>query len=147
MKLYGFGPTRSLRALWGLKELGVEFEFIPVNLQAGAHKRPEFLAINPAGKVPVLIDGDRHIWESLAIIEYVAEKFPEAKVWPMDAAARAYARVLSAEMHAGFAPLRRHCAMNMARRLLPLQPCRQRHHRLHIGARILADLDVIGMKA
>ena len=44
MKLYGFGPTRSLRALWGLKELGVEFEFIPVNLQAGEHKRPDFLA-------------------------------------------------------------------------------------------------------
>jgi glutathione S-transferase len=65
--------------------------------------------------VPVLIDGDRHIWESLAIIEYVAEKFPGAKVWPADAAARAHARVLCAEMHAGFAPLRRNCPMNMAR--------------------------------
>ena len=49
MKLYGFGPTRSLRALWGLKELGLEFEFIPVNLQAGEHQRPEFLrSIRPA---------------------------------------------------------------------------------------------------
>src|SRR5580765_8958525 len=48
MKLYGFGPTRSLRALWGLRELGVDFEFVPVNLRAGEHHRPEFLALNPA---------------------------------------------------------------------------------------------------
>src|SRR5687768_17811500 len=66
MKLYGFGPTRSLRALWGLKELGAEFEFIPVNLQAGEHQRPEFLALNPAGKVPVLVDGDFVLTESAA---------------------------------------------------------------------------------
>jgi hypothetical protein len=64
MKLYGFGPTRSLRALWGLKELGLEFEFIPVNLQAGEHRRPEFLALNPAGKVPVLVDGELVLTES-----------------------------------------------------------------------------------
>ena len=53
MKLYGFGPTRSLRALWGLKELDADFEFIPVDLLAGEHKRPDFLRLNPAGKVPV----------------------------------------------------------------------------------------------
>ena len=58
MKLYGFGPTRSLRALWGLKELDADFEFIPVNLLAGEHKHPDFLRLNPAGKVPVLVDGD-----------------------------------------------------------------------------------------
>ena len=58
MKLYGFGPTRSLRALWGLKELAADFEFIPVNLLAGEHKHPDFLRLNPAGKVPVLVDGD-----------------------------------------------------------------------------------------
>ena len=80
MKLYGFGPTRSLRALWGLKELGLEFEFIPVNLQAGENRRPEFLALNPAGKVPVLVDGDLVLTESAAIVLYLAEKYPEKKL-------------------------------------------------------------------
>ena len=98
MKLYGFGPTRSLRALWGLKELGVEFEFIPVNLQAGEHKRPEFLAINPAGKVPVLIDGDLVIPESAAIVLYLAEKYPEKGLMParLEQRAQAYRWVLFA---------------------------------------------------
>jgi glutathione S-transferase len=82
MKLYGFGPTRSLRAQWGLKELDLEFEFIPVNLQAGEHRRPEFLALNPAGKVPVLIDGDLVLTESAAIVLYLAEKYPEKKLMP-----------------------------------------------------------------
>ena len=89
MKLYGFGPTRSLRALWGLKELGAEFEFIPVKLQAGEHKRPEFLALNPAGKVPVLIDGDLVIPESAAIVLYLAEKYPEKGLMPAGLAQRA----------------------------------------------------------
>lgn len=82
MKLYGFGPTRSLRALWGLKELGLEFEFIPVNLQAGEHKSPEFLALNPAGKLPVLVDGDLVLTESAAIVLYLAEKYPGKKLMP-----------------------------------------------------------------
>jgi len=82
MKLYGFGPTRSIRALWGLKELGLEFEFIPVNLQAGEHRRPDFLALNPAGKVPVLVDGDLVIPESAAIVLYLAEKYPEKGLMP-----------------------------------------------------------------
>ena len=82
MKLYGFGPTRSLRALWGLKELGLEFEFIPVNLQAGEHQAPEFLKLNPAGKVPVLIDGELVLTESAAIVLYLAEKYPEKKLMP-----------------------------------------------------------------
>jgi len=82
MKLYGFGPTRSLRALWGLKELEAEFEFIPVNLQAGEHRRPDFLALNPAGKVPVLVDGDLVIPESAAIVLYLAEKYPEKGLMP-----------------------------------------------------------------
>jgi glutathione S-transferase len=58
MKLYGFGPTRSLRAQWALNELDAEFEFVPVNLLAEEHKHADFLRLNPAGKVPVLIDGD-----------------------------------------------------------------------------------------
>lgn len=98
MKLYGFGPTRSLRALWGLKELGVEFEFIPVNLEAGEHKTPEFLAINPAGKVPVLVDGDLVLPESAAIVLYLAEKYPEKGLMPskLEQRAQVYRWVLFA---------------------------------------------------
>ena len=88
MKLYGFGPTRSLRALWGLKELGLEYEFIPVNLVAGEHRRPDFLALNPAGKVPVLVDGDLVIPESAAIVLYLAEKYPEKTLMPTSLAQR-----------------------------------------------------------
>jgi glutathione S-transferase len=89
MKLYGFGPTRSLRALWGLKELGAEFEFIPVDLQAGEHRRPEFLALNPAGRVPVLVDGDLVIPESAAIVLYLAEKYPKKGLMPASLEQRA----------------------------------------------------------
>jgi glutathione S-transferase len=89
MKLYGFGPTRSLRALWGLRELGVDFEFIPVNLLAGEHKSPEFLRLNPAGKVPVLVDGDTVIPESAAIVLYLAEKYRERGLLPASLEARA----------------------------------------------------------
>lgn len=89
MKLYGFGPTRSLRALWGLKELDAEFEFEVVNLLAGEHQRPEFLRLNPAGKVPVLVDGDLVIPESAAIVLYLAEKYPQRKLLPADLKVRA----------------------------------------------------------
>lgn len=90
MKLYGFGPTRSLRALWGLRELGVDFEFVPVNLMAGENQRPDFLALNPAGKVPVLVDGDLVIPESAAIVLYLAEKYPEKGLLPADLKERAH---------------------------------------------------------
>ncbi|AWV03227.1 glutathione S-transferase family protein [Burkholderia sp. JP2-270] len=91
MKLYGFAGTRSQRALWGLKELDADFEFVSVNLLAGEHKRPEFLRINPAGKVPVLVDGDRVIPESAAIVVYLADKYPEKALLPIDPALRAQA--------------------------------------------------------
>jgi glutathione S-transferase len=90
MKLYGFGPTRSLRAIWGLNELGADFEFETVNLIAGEHQRPEFLRLNPAGKVPVLVDGDLVIPESAAIVLYLAEKYPEGKLLPADVQQRAH---------------------------------------------------------
>ena len=98
MKLYGFGPTRSLRALWGLKELGLEYEFIPVNLVASEHRRPEYLALNPAGKVPVLVDGDLIIPESAAIVLYLAEKYPQSGLMPtrLDQRAQVYRWVMFA---------------------------------------------------
>ncbi|NTY39212.1 MULTISPECIES: glutathione S-transferase family protein [Burkholderia cepacia complex] len=91
MKLYGFAGTRSQRALWGLKELDADFEFVSVNLLAGEHKRPEFLRLNPAGKVPVLVDGDLVIPESAAIVLYLADKYPEKALLPVDPALRAEA--------------------------------------------------------
>ena len=91
MKLYGFGPTRSLRALWGLKELDADFEFVPVNLSAGAHKHPDFLRLNPAGKVPVLVDGDLVLTESAAIVMYLAEKYRDKGLIPADLKERALA--------------------------------------------------------
>src|SRR5262245_28140936 len=89
MKLYGFGPTRSLRALWGLKELGAEYEFEVVNLITGEHQQPDFLRLNPAGKVPVLVDGDSVIPESAAIVLYLAEKYPDRGLMPTDLEERA----------------------------------------------------------
>lgn len=89
MKLYGFAGTRSQRALWGLKEVDADFEFISVNLLKGEHKQPEFLRINPVGRVPVLVDGDRIIPESAAIVLYLADKYPEKALLPADLAERA----------------------------------------------------------
>jgi glutathione S-transferase len=67
---------------------------------------------SPSGWVPVLIDGDLVVWDSLAIVEYLAERFPDRQLWPADARARAVARSMCAEMHAGFALLRSALAMN-----------------------------------
>ncbi|QCP51976.1 glutathione S-transferase family protein [Trinickia violacea] len=91
MKLYGFAGTRSQRALWGLKEVDCDFEYVSVNLLEGEHKRPEFLRLNPAGKVPVLVDGDRIIPESAAIVLYLADKYPEKALLPVDLDERAQA--------------------------------------------------------
>jgi glutathione S-transferase len=84
MKLYEFGPTRSIRARWTLQELGVPFEAVPVNFQAGEQRRPPFIELNPAGKVPVLVDGDFVLTESVAIVLYLAEKYPEKGLLPGD---------------------------------------------------------------
>ena len=69
--------------------------------------------VNPAGRVPVLMDDGFAVWDTLAIAEYVAEKFPDKHLWPQDAQARARARSICAEMHSGFSALRSHCAMNI----------------------------------
>jgi glutathione S-transferase len=89
MKLYGFGPTRSLRAIWALQELDADFEFIPVNLMKREHRREDYLRINPAGKVPALVDGDVVLSESVAIVLYLAEKYRDKGLLPVDLAGRA----------------------------------------------------------
>jgi len=82
MKLYGTPPTRVLRVIWLLNELGLEYEMHPVDLMQGEHRQQDFLTLNPAGKVPVLVDGDQVITESSAIQLYLAEKYPEAGFMP-----------------------------------------------------------------
>ncbi|MBM0103799.1 glutathione S-transferase family protein [Steroidobacter sp. S1-65] len=89
MKLYEFAPTRSIRVRWALQELGVEFESISVNVAAGETHRPEYLAINPAGKIPTLVDGDFVLTESAAIVMYLAEKYPQHRLLPTDLKQRA----------------------------------------------------------
>jgi glutathione S-transferase len=77
------------------------------------------LAVARNGKVPALDDGGVHVWESVAILEYLADKFPRAGLWPSDPPARAHARAIAAEMHAGFLALRRECPMNFWRPVKP----------------------------
>jgi len=105
----------SMRPWLALRANGIAFEekFIP--LYTGAADKQRILDVSRAGKVPALIDGDVTVWDSLAIIEYVAERFPEAHLWPTDAASRAHARSISAEMHSGFTALRNECGMNLHR--------------------------------
>lgn len=91
MKLYGLGPTRSLRALWALQELDAEFEFVRVNILAGENLHPDFLRLNPAGKLPVLVDGDFVLTESAAIVMYLAEKYGDKGLMPADLKERAQA--------------------------------------------------------
>jgi glutathione S-transferase len=82
IKLYAFPPIRTIRVLWTLRELGVDFELVNVNMMAGENRRPDFLALNPAGKLPVLVDGDFVLTESVAIVLYLAEKYPEKRLLP-----------------------------------------------------------------
>ena len=89
MKLYGFPPTRTIRALWMLRELDLDFEYVQVDPTKGEHRRPQFLAVNPAGKLPVLVDDDFVLTESVAIVLYLAEKYPQKGFLPADLRARA----------------------------------------------------------
>jgi len=88
--IYGYPFTRSTRATWALEEIGAEYDFVPVNLSKGEHKKPEFLKINPAGKVPALVDGDLILAETAAIVTYIGEKFPTSGLVPADIADRAH---------------------------------------------------------
>ena len=105
----------SMRPWLALRANDIPFEEVFIPLYTGAADKRRILDISPAGKVPILIDGDVTVWDSLAIIEYLAEKFPEKKLWPDDRAERARARAISAEMHSGFAALRNECGMNLHR--------------------------------
>jgi glutathione S-transferase len=103
----------SLRPWLAMKVLGLEFEERRVSLYVPGAKEA-LLDYSPAGKVPILIDGERRVWDSLAILEYLAEGYPQ--LWPAAPAARALARSISAEMHSGFAALRQHMSMNIRKR-------------------------------
>jgi glutathione S-transferase len=113
----------SLRPWLAMKVAGVPFDEEVVSLDSADFKS-RMSKISGSGKVPALADGNVLIWESLAILEYLAEIFPQAGFWPSDTDARARARAIAAEMHAGFAPLRRLLPMNMRRpvRLRELTP-------------------------
>jgi glutathione S-transferase len=105
----------SMRPWLALKASDIAFEEIFIPLYTGDADKQRILNVTRSGKVPALIDGDLTVWDSLAIIEYVAERFPEVRLWPQDRAARAHARSISAEMHAGFLALRSECGMNLHR--------------------------------
>jgi glutathione S-transferase len=105
----------SLRPWIALKVANIPFEEVLVPLRTDEFKS-RVKAVSPAGRVPVLRDGDAVVWESLAILEHLAERFPDAQLWPAEPKARAHARAIAAEMHGGFGALRGHCPMNVARR-------------------------------
>jgi glutathione S-transferase len=106
----------SMRGWLMLKKTGQPFEELVIGLD-----RPDtaenIKKYSPSGRVPVLLSGDLAVWDSLAIGEYLAETYPAANLWPQDAEARAVARSISAEMHAGFVALRTHCPMKMKERI------------------------------
>jgi glutathione S-transferase len=102
----------SLRPWLLMKLKNIPFEEVLVPLYQADSKARQ-LAYSAAGKVPVLIDGDCTIWDSLAIAEYLAERFPQRHLWPSEIGARALARSVSAEMHAGFGHLRAKMPMNL----------------------------------
>ncbi len=106
----------SLRPWLVLKQTGRPFEEQLVALDQ-PDTRANILKYSPSGKVPFLRHGKVEVWESLAICEYLAEAFPEAQLWPKDVAARAHARAVSNEMHAGFNDLRRYLPMDVSRDL------------------------------
>jgi glutathione S-transferase len=104
----------SFRPWIAMKVARIPFteEIVPL-YEPGSRER--VLQFSPGGKVPILIAGGEAIWESIAILEYLAESFPDVGLWPADAPMRSHARTIAAEMHAGFQALRRACPMNMWR--------------------------------
>jgi len=107
----------SMRPWVLLRQAGIPFDEVMVRFDSFNSPDSEFkrtmLAVNPAGTVPVLVDDGFAIWDTLAIAEYAAEKFPDRRLWPQDPRARARARSVCAEMHSGFGALRSACPMNI----------------------------------
>ena len=106
----------SMRPWVLLKQAGIPFEEIMVrfdSFDADSQFKATLNTLTPTGKVPALVDGDLVVWDTLAIAEYAAEQFPDKALWPRDKAARARARSVCAEMHAGFTGLRSNCPMNI----------------------------------
>ena len=106
----------SMRPWVLLRQAGIPFEEVMVrfdSFEADSAFKRTLEAVNPVGKVPVLVDGDLVVWDTLAIAEYLAERFPDKALWPRDAQARARARSVCAEMHSGFGALRGACPMNI----------------------------------
>ena len=106
----------SLRPWLLLRQAGIPFREIRISLYT-AESRAEIKKYSPSGKVPTLLHDGVTVWESLAICEYLADKFPEKQFWPADRVARAEARCVATEMHAGFAALRQHMSMNCRKHL------------------------------
>jgi glutathione S-transferase len=104
----------SMRPWVFMRHHGIDFEERRLSLYTDTGKA-EIRAISPTGLVPVLIDGGLKVWDSLAILEYVADRYPQTQGWPADAAARAVARSVSAEMHSSFQNLRKNLPMNVRR--------------------------------
>jgi glutathione S-transferase len=105
----------SMRPWLALRANHIAFEEVFIPLYTGDADKQRILDVTRSGKVPALIDGDVTVWDSLSIIEYLAERFPDARLWPEDRASRAHARSISAEMHSGFMALRGECPMNLHR--------------------------------
>jgi glutathione S-transferase len=106
----------SMRPWVMLRQAEIAFEEVLVrfdSFEADSQFKRSLAGLNPVGKVPVLQDGDLVIWDTLAIAEYVAESYPDKQLWPQDKTARARARSICAEMHAGFSALRSHCPQNI----------------------------------
>lgn len=120
--------TWSLRPWLALKRAGMPFTEILVTLRQGEATSAEIGKISPSKLAPALKDGDLVVWDSLAICEYLAETYPEAKLWPADPALRALARSAAAEMHSGFQALRGECpmALDEAPRKLELSEATQK---------------------
>lgn len=120
LKLYIGSKTYSswsLRPWLALRAAGVDFEehLLPLESEAFRATLAPFAAVGAPGRVPMLVDGEAVVWESLAIIEFAAERYRDLPFWPHDPVARAMARSVATEMHAGFSALRSELAMNLAR--------------------------------
>lgn len=110
----------SFRSWIAMKAKGIEFEEILIPFD-DAGGNPKFKEFSPTGKVPTLVDVDLTIWESLAILEYLHDRFPEKGFWPKDQKARALARSVANEMHGGFFGIRNECPMNLRREVRAIE--------------------------